>query len=230
MTKSEDAFAYALTSNAAWAGYKGHQNPDFFPRLAAGQSPQILWLGCSDSRCPETTIMGLQPGDIFVHRNIANIISPTDLNTSAVIEYAVSFLGVQHIVLCGHSCCGGAIATLSDTPVGQLLDLWLTPLRAVKEKCQGELNRMKSDDDKAVKLAQRNVEEGVRVLMANRTVKQAVQDRGLQVHGAFFDIESGRVRELGCGTKRKEEPKEGTVRGEHAMLVFRGDGAGMKII
>ncbi|KAI1260661.1 carbonate dehydratase [Xylariaceae sp. FL1019] len=215
MARQQDAFASALTSNAAWAGFKGHQDPDFFPSLAAGQSPEILWLGCSDSRCPETTIMGLQPGELFVHRNIANIISPTDLNTSAVIEYAVSFLGVQHIVLCGHSCCGGAIAALSDTSVGQLLDLWLTPLRAVREKCREELEGLKEDAEKAVRLAERGVEEGVRVLLANRTVRQAVRDRGLKVHGCFFDIERGLVRELSCGTQTNGTKKEGMVKGEH---------------
>ncbi|KAJ4293928.1 hypothetical protein N0V88_005442 [Collariella sp. IMI 366227] len=88
----EDSFLYALSSNDAWASYKAHQNPEFFPKLAEKQTPQILWLGCSDSRCPETTILGLQPGDVFVHRNIANIISPSDINTAAVIEYAVAHI------------------------------------------------------------------------------------------------------------------------------------------
>ncbi|KFX91368.1 hypothetical protein O988_07773, partial [Pseudogymnoascus sp. VKM F-3808] len=87
MLPAADPFSHALSSNNAWASYKSHQNPSFFPTLATGQTPTILWLGCSDSRIPETTVLGLQPGDVFVHRNIANIVSPTDINSSAVIEY-----------------------------------------------------------------------------------------------------------------------------------------------
>ncbi|KLU89256.1 carbonic anhydrase Nce103 [Magnaporthiopsis poae ATCC 64411] len=113
MANNQDVFQYSMSSNSAWAGYKAHQNPNFFPKLASGQWPQILWLGCSDSRCPETTILGLQPGDVFVHRNIANIISPTDINTSAVIEYAVMHLKVKHVVLPSRSsltgCQGGGL-------------------------------------------------------------------------------------------------------------------------
>ncbi|KAI1436255.1 carbonic anhydrase [Xylaria sp. CBS 124048] len=203
MDSSGDAFEYALSSNQAWAGYTGHQNPEFFPQLAAGQSPAILWLGCSDSRCPETTILGLQPGDVFVHRNIANIISPTDINTSAVIEYAVEHVKVKHVVLCGHSACGGAAAALSDGRVGGVLDTWLTPLRAIRSANAAELNAIKDDKARTVRIAEMNVEAGVDVLMANTTIKDAIRDRGLQVHGILFDVGSGRICDLQLGTKQK---------------------------
>ncbi|KAI0174551.1 carbonate dehydratase [Pestalotiopsis sp. NC0098] len=229
---TRDPFTYALSSNQAWAGYKNHQNPDFFPRLAAGQSPSILWLGCSDSRCPETTILGLQPGDVFVHRNIANIISPTDINTAAVIEYAVAFLQVKHVVLCGHTACGGAAAALGDARLGGVLDYWLTPLKAVRHANAQELGAIRDDKDRAVRIAELNVEQGVKVLMANATIVEHVRDRGLQVHGCIFDIASGRIKDLGHGTVKSSKAGFGStgtgegeiIRGKHATLVFRSDG------
>ncbi|KAK3384277.1 carbonic anhydrase [Lasiosphaeria ovina] len=231
MAQQQDDFLYALSSNNAWAGYKAHQNPAFFSRLASGQSPQILWLGCSDSRCPETTILGLQPGDVFVHRNIANIISPTDINTSAVIEYAVAILKVKHVVLCGHTTCGGAAAALSDSRVGGVLDTWLTPLKAIRQEHAEELDAIKDDAARAVRIAEFNVEAGVKVLLANFTVQEAIRDRGLEVHGCLFDIASGRIRDLGYGTKGGRgfggDGSDDMVRGKYAQLVFRGGNASM---
>ncbi|XXG95673.1 hypothetical protein Hte_001942 [Hypoxylon texense] len=234
---AEDVFTYALSSNQAWAGYKGHQNPDFFPKLALGQSPEILWIGCSDSRCPETTILGLQPGDVFTHRNIANIVSPTDINTSAVIEYAVVHVKVKHVVLCGHSSCGGAAAALSDGRVGGVLDTWLTPLKAVRNAHQEELAAL-GEKARGVRIAELNVEAGIKVLMANANIQDAIAERGLEVHGVFFDIGTGRVRDLGLGTGKGGQKKGANgvngdvdvVRGKHAMLVFRNgtDGAAMQ--
>ncbi|GAP87081.2 putative carbonic anhydrase [Rosellinia necatrix] len=239
MPRYQDSFAFALSSNHAWAGYKAHQSPDFFQRLATGQSPEILWLGCSDSRCPETTILGLQPGDVFVHRNIANIISPTDINTSAVIEYAVGQLKVKHVVLCGHSGCGGAMTALGDARVGGVLDTWLAPLRAIRSAHKDELTAIKDDKARAVRIAELNIEAGIKVLMANMMIQEAVRDKGLQVHGILFDIGSGRIRDLGLGTTKrgpKDEPggvkvngATEVVRGNHAMLVFKSDSASMQI-
>jgi carbonic anhydrase len=235
MPREQDPFKYALSSNKAWAGYKDHQNPDFFPKLATGQTPQILWLGCSDSRCPETTILGLQPGDVFVHRNIANIVSATDINTSAVIEYAVAHLKVKHVVLCGHSACGGAAAALGDSRVGGVLDTWLAPLKAVRNTYKKELTAISDDSARAVRLAELNVQAGVNTLLANFTVQDAIKQRGLQVHGTLFDIATGRIRDLGFGTAKPGLPTVGgtmgVVRGQHAQLVFRNDGpAAMKAL
>lgn len=220
---------------------------------------QTVWLGCSDSRCPETTILGLQPGDVFVHRNIANIVSPTDINTAAVVEYAVAHLKVKHVVLCGHSGCGGAIASLSDARVGGVLDLWLAPLKALRAAHKEEIDAFalagaedNNDDDdcsdaecdkrRALRLAELNVQAGVAVLMANPVVRDAIEQRDLQVHGTFFDIGSGRIRDLGFGTTTTSKAAvngaraaegvggggggtgRGVVRGRHAQLVFRGDG------
>ncbi|AEO59027.1 carbonic anhydrase-like protein [Thermothelomyces thermophilus ATCC 42464] len=241
---AQDSYLYALSSNNAWAGYKAHQNPNFFPKLASGQSPQILWLGCSDSRCPETTILGLQPGDVFTHRNVANIVSPTDINTAAVIEYAVAHLRVRHIVLCGHTACGGAAAALASSSdggggggnkrLGGVLDTWLTPLRALRSAHREALDAIADDAARAVRLAELNVEAGVRVLMENEVVREAVRDRGLEVHGCLFDIGSGRIRDLGIGTRPKRTVRgSGTeseeVRGTHGQLVFNGSGASLAV-
>lgn len=203
-----------------------------------------VWLGCSDSRCPETTILGLQPGDVFVHRNIANIISATDINTAAAIEYAVTHVKVKHVVLCGHTGCGGAAAALSDARVGGVLDTWLTPLRAVRHAHAEELAGLPEGDGgggnaRAARLAELNVEAGVKVLMANVAVQEAVRDRGLEVHGCLFDLASGRLRDLGFGNgKAKARRRVGgaggaggalddVIRGNHATLVFRSSGAAM---
>jgi carbonic anhydrase len=173
-----------------------------------------------------------------VHRNIANIVSPTDINTSAVIEYAVAHLKVKHVVLCGHTACGGAIAALADGRVGGVLDTWLTPLRAVRLAHAEELDGIKDDAARAVRIAELNVEAGVRVLMANGVVQDAVSERGLEVHGCLFEIGCGRIKDLGVGTKaggRGVVPGSGgggvggEVRGRHAQLVFRGGNASMAV-
>lgn len=125
--------------------------------------------------------MGLQPGEVFVHRNIANIISPSDINSMAVIEYAVVHLQVKHIVLCGHTCCGGANAALSDARVGGVIDAWITPLKTIRKQNQDALDSIKEAADKAVKLAEMNVAWGVSTLMGNYVVEEAIAKRGMQL-------------------------------------------------
>lgn len=168
-----------------------------------------------------------------MHRNIANIISATDINTSAVIEYAVAHLKVKHIVLCGHSSCGGAAAALSDSRVGGVLDTWLTPLKAVRFAHAEELAGIRDDKARAIRIAELNVEAGVKVLMSNYTVQEAIRDRGLEVHGCLFDLGSGRIRDLGFGNAKAKVNGHRTpgpdeiIRGKHATLVFRSSGAAM---
>lgn len=185
---------------------------------------------------PETTILGLQPGDVFVHRNFANIISPTDINTAAVIEHAVVNLKVKHIVLCGHSACDGARATLTDRPAGGVLETWLTSLRVVRAQLASELASIRDDRTKEAMVAEKNVEVGMAVLMANNLVQEHVKSRGLEVHGCFFDISTGRIRDLGLGTSTavRNVPRAGAaheiVRGKWAQLVFgEGGVAGMEV-
>lgn len=235
-----DTFNWCLESNASWANYKHHQNPQFFSKLAQGQAPKILWFGCSDSRVPETTILGLQPGDVFVHRNIANIISGNDLAFQAVLEYAVVHVKVEHVVLCGHTTCGGAAGVLTAPSIGGSLDAWLSPLRLVKREHQAELDAIKDLPAKQRRLAELNVAAGVKVIESVHFVQEAVEKRGLQVHGVLYDIAKGKLADLGCasterkqhhltnGTTRKAAEGE-VVRGNHGMLVFGGSGASMAI-
>ena len=165
-----------------------------------------------------------------MHRNIANIISPTDINTSAVIEYAVAHLKVKHVVLCGHSACGGAAASLGDTRVGGVLDTWLTPLKAVRAANQDTLKAISDSTARIVRIAELNVEAGVKVLMANWTIQDAIKERGLEVHGVFYDLATGRIKDLGFGTKPGGSGAAGEeVRGRHAQLVFRGSNASMAV-
>lgn len=189
---------------------------------------------------PETTLLGLQPGDVFVHRNIANIISPTDINSSAVIEYAVAHLKVSHIVLCGHTCCGGAAAALGTSRVGGVLDTWLTPLKALKAVHETELKGIQDAGKRAVRLAELNVEAGCKTLLSNYVVEEAIQERGLQVHGVVYDIGCGKIYDLGVGTAKAkaEAPVAGAVgsseefeilKGNHGTLVFREGVAAMAV-
>ena len=124
-----DRYATGLRLNKEWAAQTARDHPELFPTLASGQKPQILWIGCSDSRCPETTFLGLSPGDVFVHRNIANTIHADDINAGSVVEYAVTHLKVQKVVVCGHTKCGGAMASLTDADLGETLNKWLQPIR-----------------------------------------------------------------------------------------------------
>lgn len=230
---SFDIYDYALKSNNAWSNYKGHQNPNFFMKADAGQSPSILWLGCSDSRIPETTVLGLQPGEVFVHRNIANIISTTDINSMAVLEYAVDHLKVSHIILCGHTRCGGAIAALNDARVGGVIDAWITPLRALRKLHEPEIMALKDDSLKARRLAELGVEMGVRNLMSNYCVSEAMIKRGLKVHGCIYEVRSGKIHDLKLGTDVEEETltaeKAEIVQGNHGTLVFEGGGVRLAI-
>lgn len=170
------------------------KDPALFERLSKGQSPQILWIGCADSRCPETTILGLNPGDVFVHRNIANILIPTDLNSLSVIQYAVQYLEVKHIVVCGHTSCGGIAAALGNKKLG-LIDTWLMPLRQLRRE---NLKLLESMDEKSrgLKLVELNVRSGIDTLTDNPVVLDAVSERGLKVHGLIYDVGTGELNEL----------------------------------
>lgn len=189
-----DKYTDGLRLNKDWAATTARDHPDLFPALATGQKPQILWLGCSDSRCPETSMLGLQPGDVFVHRNIANILHPGDLSSGAVIEYAVKHLRVNHVVVCGHTSCGGVAAAMGNKELG-ILDPWLLPLRQVRERNLSLLQSL-SPEEAALKLVELNVREGLSVVTQKSAVLNAIQERGLQVHGLIYDVGSGVLREL----------------------------------
>ncbi|POS83431.1 hypothetical protein EPUL_006014 [Erysiphe pulchra] len=207
-----DHFEYALKSNLAWARYKNNQNPALFEKTKDKQCPKIreslpltpglhakiitVWIGCSDSRVPETTLLGLEPGEVFVHRNIANIVPPSDINTMAVIEYAVEKLEVLDIILCGHTRCGGAEAALTDDRVGGVIDQWITPLRTLR-RCNADIiDSIKDPIEQGIKLSELGVEMGVHTLLNNYSVRDAINSRGLRVHGCIYDVATGRLRDL----------------------------------
>ena len=197
-TTTTDRFTSALTvNNREWARRTAKEQPNLFPTLANGQHPEILWIGCSDSRCPETTLLGLEPGDVFVHRNIANVLHPADISSAAVIEYAVAHLHVKHVVICGHSSCGGVAGALANKPLG-ILDPWLVPLRQIRQQNLAWLESL-SPANKAQRLSELNVLAGVKTLKEKGVVIDAIQRRGLQVHGLMYDVASGVLRELDTG-------------------------------
>ena len=194
---TDDAFQACLKYNQKWAKETAEKDPEFFPKLAQGQAPEILWLGCSDARKPETTILGLKPGDVFTHRNIANIINPTDLSLLSVVEFAVKHIKVKHVVVCGHTSCGGVAATLANNNLG-VLDLWLQPMRALREKHAEELAKLEGSE-KSTYMAKLNVQAGVENLRRLPTVINAMQEWGLQVHGVLYDLATGLLEDLNVG-------------------------------
>lgn len=203
-------WAEALDRNIAWRESLPETDPDLLKENAAGQNPGILFIGCSDSRVPETTITGSRPGDIFVHRNIANILHPGDQNATAVITYAVNVLKVKDIVVCGHILCGGVHAALENKVVGGVLDSWLLPLRELRARLAEEEPGWScfTDEEKERKLVEENVRAGVRTLRRNADVIRAMKVdvvpfsalelelRGVQVYGAVYDIEKGSLYEI----------------------------------
>lgn len=194
MAQTQDKYSVVFSKNKAWASRVAAEKPDLFPTLANGQSPEILWIGCSDSRCPETTLLDMEPGDVFVHRNIANIVHATDLSVNSVVEYAVKYLKVKHVVLCGHTSCGGVGAALGNKKLG-LIDTWLLPLRTLRKD---NLKLLESLDPKeaALKLVELNVVGGVKTLKENPNILDAIAERGLEVHGLIYDIASGELKEV----------------------------------
>ncbi|KAB2579540.1 Carbonic anhydrase [Lasiodiplodia hormozganensis] len=192
----QDAFERVITGNKSYARRSAQSEPQLWSTLSQGQSPEVLWFGCGDSRVPETTICDCKPGDIFVHRNIANVIAPGDLSSESIIDFAVGAVKVKRIVLCGHTKCGGAINALNDNDLGPALNAWLQPLRELRRKHQHEIDQLDTVDKKALRLAELNVRQGLETIRANSTVRKAVAERGVSVHGVIFDISTGELRVL----------------------------------
>lgn len=182
-------------NNKQWIAGQLKQDNDYFDKLAAGQSPQILYIGCSDSRVTAEEVMGLQPGEVFVHRNIANVVPNSDLNVMSVIHYAVDVLKVQHVVVCGHTNCGGVQAAMQHTDLG-ILNPWLRNIRDVYRLHRKELDAIADERQRYDRLAQLNVQEQCINVIKTAEVQQAVKERGLTVHGWIFDIRNGELVDL----------------------------------
>jgi len=181
--------------NQAWAGAIRERDPVFFPSLAAQQSPEYLWIGCSDSRVPANQIMDLPPGEVFVHRNIANVVVHTDLNCLSVIHFAVEVLKVKHIIVCGHYGCGGVAAAMEDRDHG-LIDNWLLHIRDVNRLHEHRLEGLDTHA-KLDKLCELNVREQVTNVCNTPVVQKAWKDgRDLFVHGWIYNINNGLLKDL----------------------------------
>jgi carbonic anhydrase len=189
---------HLFDSNRAWAAEVTRQDPDFFSRLSQQQTPQYLWIGCSDSRVPANQIVGMQPGEMFVHRNVANVVVHADLNCLSVMQFAVDVLRVDHIIVCGHYGCGGVLAALRDDKIG-LCDNWLRHVQDVRWKHQAELAAIDSEAQRHNRLCELNVIEQV-VNVSQTTVVQDAWARGhaVTVHGWVYDIRDGLLRDLGA--------------------------------
>ncbi len=181
--------------NKNWVAEKLKQDPDFFTTLSSGQTPKILYIGCSDSRVAAEELMGVGPGDIFVHRNIANMVSALDLSCMSVINYAVTHLEVEHIIVCGHYNCGGVKAAMVSEDLG-LLNPWLRNIRDVYRIHKDELNDLGTEQEKYERLIELNVQEQCINVIKTADVQRAYRTRGLTVHGWIFDIHTGYLIDL----------------------------------
>lgn len=191
MEKIEQIFA----NNKKWVADKLAVDPGYFQNLSKGQSPEFLYVGCSDSRVTAEDLMGVQPGEVFVHRNIANMVISIDLNVMSVLNYAVNHLKVKHIIVCGHYACGGVKAAMQPQDLG-ILNPWLRNIRDVYRLHKDELNAITNEDKRYDRLVELNVQEQCVNLIKTAAVQEAYQERGLQVHGWVFDIHTGKLIDL----------------------------------
>jgi carbonic anhydrase len=182
-------------NNKTWVQNKLNIDADYFQNLSKGQNPDILYIGCSDSRVSAEELMGVSPGEVFVHRNIANMISNTDLSAMTVIEYAVKLLKVKRIVICGHYFCGGVKAAMQSKDLG-ILNPWLRNIRDVYRLHKEELNDIKEEDIRYNRLVELNVQEQCVNTIKTAAVQKAIRERGLTVHGWVFDIHTGQLIDL----------------------------------
>jgi carbonic anhydrase len=196
-----------LANNKAWAKQVIDEDPEFFARLAKQQKPEYLWIGCSDSRVPANQISGLLPGEVFVHRNVANIVMPTDLNCVSVIEYAVEVLKVRHIIVCGHYQCGGVKAAMEGNAGGNV-HKWLADVRALWNNHKERLQSL-SPDRALTELCELNVALQMTSVCKMDAIKQAWQsDQPLSVHGWIYAIEDGLLKDLGATVSNEAEYAE----------------------
>ena len=192
-------------NNAAWAAQVEAEDPGFFRRLGQQQAPEYLWIGCADSRVPANQIVGLAPGELFVHRNVANLALPTDLNMLSVLQFAVQYLQVRHVIVTGHYGCGGVQAALRRVELG-LIDNWLQPLRAIAEANADTLAALDGEAARVNRLCELNVVQQTRNVAATPIVQQAWRaGRALSVHGWIYALSDGRLRDLGCTVDGPEQ-------------------------
>lgn len=204
MSKLSNLFA----NNRVWAAEIQQRHPGFFQKLSMQQKPEYLWIGCADSRVPANEIVDLLPGELFVHRNVANVVVHTDLNCLSVIQYAVEVLNVKHIIVCGHYGCGGVKAALQNSKLG-LIDNWLRHIQDVAEKFESQLLALPDEQQRVDRLCELNVIEQA-ANVCQTTVVQSAWDRGqdLSVHSWIYGIEDGLLQDLSFCVNGNDEFKE----------------------
>lgn len=188
-------------NNEKWIAEKLALDKNYFKKLAKSQNPELLYIGCSDSRVTAEDLMGVQPGEVFVHRNIANLVNNVDLSVMSVINYAVRILNVNHIVVCGHYNCGGVKAAMTPKDMG-ILNPWLRNIRDVYRLHNDELKQIKNEEARYNRLVELNVLEQCINLIKTAAVQQAYKERGLMVHGWVFDIHTGKLIDLNIDFKK----------------------------
>jgi carbonic anhydrase len=190
-----DKFEQIFKNNETWVTDKLEKDPEYFHNLVKGQSPDFLYIGCSDSRVTAEDLMGVQPGEVFIHRNIANMVVSIDLNVMSVINYAVKHLKVKHIIVCGHYACGGVKAAMQPADMG-ILNPWLRNIRDVYRTHKDVLNAITDEPARYDKLVELNVQEQCINVIKLAAVQEAHKERGLTVHGWVFDIHTGKLIDL----------------------------------
>lgn len=196
-----------LEANKVWSKKHIAKDSEYFINMAKGQSPNYLWIGCADSRVSTSRITGTIPGEVFVHRNIANMVVHTDLNLLSVILYAVKVLKVNHIIVCGHYGCGGIKAALTHSDF-EIVNKWIRNIKEVYEKHEAELVNIDNEDEKADRLAEFNVIEQVINLAKTSIVQEAWKERELQIHGWIYGIGNGMITDLKCTISNKNQIHE----------------------
>jgi carbonic anhydrase len=195
-------------NNRAWAGELERTSPGFFRRLSEQQTPEYLWIGCSDSRVPSTQLVALTPGEMFVHRNVANLVVHTDFNCLSVMQYAVEVLGVRHLIVCGHYGCGGVEAAYRNREFG-LIDNWLRHVQDVYRKHAALVERCDGDEARIRRLCELNVIEQVASACQTTVVQQAwARGQDLYVHGWIYGLDDGLLRDLGVCIGRGDAAQE----------------------
>src|ERR1700736_5534926 len=197
-----------LGNNREWSERMTQHESDYFTKLASQHSPDFLWIGCSDSRVPANEIVGLLPGELFVHRNMANIVYSSDLNCLSVVEYAVDVLLVKHIIICGHYGCGGVKAALGRKSHG-LIDNWLIKIKDIHARHREDIDSLKSDTKKLDRLCELNVVEQVKTL-SHTTIVQDAWSRGqeLALHGWIYGLQDGLIKDLGVRVEGLDQVPE----------------------
>lgn len=191
MTSIEKIFK----NNEKWVAEKLSVNPEYFKNLAEGQTPEFLYIGCSDSRASAEELMGVGPGEVFVHRNISNMVVSIDLNVMSVINYAVRQLKVKHVIVCGHYGCGGVKAALQALDLG-ILNPWLRNIRDVYRTHQNELDAIEDEQQRYNRLVELNVQEQCINLIKTAAIQEAYNENGIMVHGWVFDMHTGKIIDL----------------------------------